>query len=165
MTDATRQDETDARNALRKLVDRQRFLMHTSIAADGSLESRPMTVQEWDGWQVRFIAQRGDDVVLQSDGSQVNLTAMDGGVYLSLSGTGSVSDSVAEKRELWDRINASYAGEPTDPENVILTVSVDTGAYWDAGNLVTRLVGLAKAAVTGDPPEGEHGDVDLRGGL
>ncbi len=153
---------TEHAEELRKLVAGQRFAMLTTVADDGSLVSRPMTIQENDDWVFRFITQESNEVTAQAEGQQVNLSIMDGGTYLSFSGTGSVDRDLQAKRELWDRLTQAYAGEPEDPENVILDVTVRTGEYWDGGNPVMRVLGLAKAAVTGDPPaSGEHGAVDL----
>lgn len=140
---------------------KERFYMLASIAPDGSIESRPMTVQEVDGWRFRFIAQVDDDVITQSEGKQVNLSVMSGGTYISLAGEGSVSRDVQEKVELWGRLNEAYAGEPEDPENVILTVHVHAGSYWDAGSAVTRVLGLAKAALTGEAPSGSSGSAEV----
>ena len=68
-----------------------------------------MTIQEFDGWVVRFIAQDDNDVTRQSDGRQVNLAVMDGNTYVSLSGTGRVERGVAEKRSC-TLCTASIAG-------------------------------------------------------
>ena len=42
---------------------------------------------------------------------------------------------------------------------MILEVTVEGGEFWDSGNAVARVVGIAKAAVTGEATEGKHGDV------
>lgn len=147
---------------LRGLVEGRRFAMFTTVGADGVLVSRPMTIQEFDGWVVRFIAQDDNDVTRQSDGRQVNLAVMDGSTYVSLSGTGRVERGVAEKRALWDRLTEAYAGRPEDPDNIVLEVHVSSGEYWTGGNPLTRVLGLAKAAVTGERPDsGDHGAVQV----
>lgn len=155
-------DETiDPADALHSRLEGCRFVMLTTVDDHGVLEGRPMTVQALEGWTLRFIAQENNDVVTLSEGKSVGITVMDGGNYLALSGTGSVSRSVAEKQELWNRLNEAYAGDADDPDNVILDVTVDSGAYWDAGNPVARILGLAKAALTGEAPDGRHGEVEL----
>lgn len=151
----------DPSQQLRELVEGARFVMLTSTDEAGVLVSRPVTVQEVDGWTVKFIAQQSNDVVAQSSGREVNLSFTDGGSYVSLSGTGSVTADVQEKRDLWNRLNEAYAGEPDDPDNVILAVTAHRGEYWESGNIVSRVVGLAKAAATGEAPGGEHEVVDL----
>lgn len=148
--------------ALRKLVEGQRFVMMTTRAADGALVSRPMTVQEVDDWVFRFITQDDNAVTSESDGQQVNLAVMDGNTYVSVSGTGRVERDVAKKRELWDRLTEAYAGQPDDPANVILEITAESGEYWDGGNPVAHALSLAKAALTGERPGGgDHGTADL----
>lgn len=149
-------DQVKAAEELRSRVEGQRFVMlATSNGAE--ISNRPMTVQEFDGWTLRFITQASNEVVAEGDGKRVNVGIMDGGTFVSLTGTGSINRSVEDKRELWGRLNEAYAGEPEDPENVILDITVTEGEYWDGGNPVARLVGLATAALTGKAPEGDHG--------
>lgn len=150
-----------AKKALHERIEGQRFVMLTTATTEGTLTSRPMTVQELDGWTLRFIAQDSNAVVAESEGKPVSLSIMDGGNYVSLSGTGQVSRDLEKKRQLWSRLEEAYAGEPEDPDNVILDVVVDEGEYWDGGNPVARVVGLAKAALTGERPSGKHAAVDL----
>ena len=146
---------------LRDHLKGQWFVMLTSLAEDGRLVSRPMTVQELDGWTLRFIAQDDNDVVGQAEGKQVNMSFNSGGTYVSLSGTGAVSRDTTAKQELWNRLNEAYAGDADDPSNVILEVTADEGEYWDGGGPVARVLGLARAAVTREATGGEHEVVDL----
>lgn len=144
------------------LVKNQRFVMFTTRSADGALVSRPMTIAEREDDVFRFVTQDDNDVSTESEGQQVNLSIMDGSSYVSMSGTGRLERSVAKKQELWNRIQEAYAGDAEDPSNVILEVTVETAEYWDGGSQVATLLGLAKAAVTGERPDGgEHGTVQL----
>lgn len=144
------------------LVKNQRFVMFTTRSTEGKLVSRPMTIAERENDLFRFVTQDDNDVATQSDGQQVNLSIMDGSIYVSMSGTGRIARSVAKKQELWNRIQEAYAGDAEDPSNVILEVTVETAEYWDGVNQVAALLGLAKAAVTGERPnDGEHGTVQL----
>lgn len=144
---------------LGKLLKGQRFAMLTTAEAGGALVSAPMTIQEVEEPVVRFIMP-DDDIAQQADGKQVNLAVVDGNDYVSLSGTGRIERNVAKKQELWGRLTEAYGGDPEDPSNVILEVTVASGKYWDSGNPIATAFGLAKAAVTGDRPEsGETGHV------
>ena len=154
--------EHDHEKELRKLVEGQRFMLFTTLDESRALVSRPMTVQAVEDWVVRFIAQDDNAVTRQADGQQVNLGVMDGGTYISLSGVGRVERDVAKKRELWDRLTEAYAGDAEDPANIILEVVVSSGEYWQGGNLVGSIIGLARAVLTGRRPEnGEHGTAQL----
>lgn len=145
---------------LGKLVEGQRFAMLTTKAGD-KLVSRPMTIQETENGVLRFITQADNDVARESDGQQVNLAIVDGGTYISLSGVGHLENDVTKKQELWNRLNEAYAGEPEDPNNVILDIAVESGEYWDGGNPVAQVLNIAKTAITGKAPQGEHGTVEL----
>ncbi|SDB80563.1 General stress protein 26 [Raineyella antarctica] len=159
MTEQTEHDQTDQ---LRQLLEGQRFMMFTTQDDAQALVSRPMTVQEFEDWVFRFIAQDDDAVTRQADGRQVNLSVMDGTTYASLSGTGRVERDVSKKRELWDRLTEAYAGDPEDPANIIIEVTASAGEYWDGGNRVGNVIGLARAALTGKrPDQGEHGTARL----
>ncbi|MDO5533880.1 MAG: pyridoxamine 5'-phosphate oxidase family protein [Propionibacteriaceae bacterium] len=150
-------DEKQAK--LDDLIKDNATVMFTTIDPHGAIVSRPMTVQEVRGSVLTFVTQADNDVARDGDAKTVNLTLADGGTYVSLSGTGRVEHDLAKKRELWNRINEAFAGDPEDPNNVIFEVTVDGGEYWDSGNAVAQLVGIAKAAVTGEAPTGKHGDV------
>lgn len=146
---------------LAEILKGKRFVMYTTVADGGALVSRPMTIQEVEGDTVRFIAQDDNAVTKQSEGKQLNLAIMDGSTYVSLTGSGGVERDLQKKKELWDRLTEAYAGEPEDPNNIILEVTVTGGEYWEGGNPVVELFGLAKAAVTGKRPDsGEHGTVE-----
>lgn len=144
------------------LLKGQRFVMYTTRGEDGVLTSRPMTIAEREDAVFRFITQGDNAVATQSEGQQVNLSIMDGTTYISLAGSARIERDVAKKQELWNRIQEAYAGDAEDPKNVILEVTVDTAEYWDGGSQISNLLGLAKAAVTGNRPDlGEHGTVQL----
>lgn len=154
--------QQDHQKELRKLVEGQRFMMFTTVDEARLLVSRPMTVQEVEDWVFRFIAQDDNAVTRQADGQQVNLAVMDGNTYISLSGVGRVERDVTKKRELWDRLTEAYAGDAEDPANIILEVAVTSGEYWQGGNPVGTIIGLAKAVLTGKRPEdGTHGTAQL----
>ncbi len=73
---------------LAEVLKGTRFVMVTTVRADQTLASRPMTIQEVEGSVVRFITQADNDVTAESDGKQVNLSVTAGSTYISLSGTG-----------------------------------------------------------------------------
>ena len=70
-----------------------------------------------------------------------------GNTYVSLAGTGSVERDPAKKRELWSKLNEAFAGEVDDPNNVVLTVTIASGEYWDGGNSVAQAIRVALDAL------------------
>lgn len=151
----------DHEEKLEKLLKNERVVMFTTQDAQGRLKSRPMTIQEREDWVFRFIAQDDNDLVEEAEGKQVNLALVDGGTYVSLSGTCAVEHDLEKKRELWNRINEAYADDPEDPKNVVLEVTADSAEYWDGGSTLTQALKVAKAVITKEKPKGDHGTVDL----
>lgn len=154
---------TDERAMLEKLVEASRFAMLTTVDSRGHLVSRPMTVQEHDGDRFLFITQRANEVAVDSDGREVNLSIVGDSSWVSLAGTGSISDDVETKKRLWSVFNDAYTeGGPENPDNVVLTITMHDAEYWDSPGGVATLLGVAKARITGGkPPQGEHGTVAL----
>jgi len=155
---------SDQPETLADLVEGSRFAMFTTQDADGNLVSRPMTVQEvTDDDTLVFISQAGTDVSRQSDGKQVNLAIADDGKWVSIAGTGQVSDDRATKERLWNTANDAYTdGGPENPDNVVIRVQADSAEYWDTPGGVGVALGILKAKVTGAKPKGgDHGTVDF----
>lgn len=153
---------SDDSTKVRKLAEKARFGMLTTLDETGSMVSRPMTVQEIDDqFTLLFITQRGNDAAVQSDGKPVNLSFADGGAYVSIAGRGELRDDVEKKKELWNPANDAYTeGGPENPDNVILAVRADSAEYWDSPSAPVQAISMLAALVTGDKPAGgEHGTV------
>ena len=149
---------------LAELVGNARFAMFTTQATDGTLVSRPMTVQEvTDDDELLFISQASTDVSQQSDGRQVNLAIVEDTKWVSIAGTAEVSDDRATKERLWDSANDAYTdGGPENPDNVVIRVRAGSAEYWDTPGGVGIVLGVLKAKLTGDKPQmGDHGTVEL----
>lgn len=149
---------------LAELVGKARFAMFTTQAADGTLVSRPMTVQEvTDDDDLLFISQASTDVSQQSAGQQVNLAIVEDTTWVSIAGTAEVSDDRATKERLWDSANDAYTdGGPENPDNVVIRVHADSAEYWDTPGGVGIVLGVLKAKITGEKPQvGDHGTVEL----
>ena len=156
-------------NPVRKvaeLLDGERFAFLTTTAPDGTLTSRPMTLQdiEFDGglW---FFAERDSNPVQHIVSSpQVNVGAGSGGSWVSLTGRARVVDDRAKKRELWNSaVEAWFPDGPDDDSVVLLKVEADSAEYWDSpGGRRATVFSFAKAKLTGERIEGgENEKVEL----
>lgn len=155
---------TQQRDKVRELVTGMTFAMLTTIAEDGKLQSRPMTLQRVDDdFRLLFIAQRGDPVVQDSDNKEVNLAFSKGADFVSISGLGEIIEDLELKKELWTPANDAFAeGGPENPDNVVIAVLPVSGAYWDSPAGPMTLLSMAKALITRTKPEaGDHGAVEL----
>jgi general stress protein 26 len=159
---------------LAKLVEKIQFTMLTTVNKDdGSLRSRPMTLQEreFDGdfW---FFASKHMAAVedLRSD-SAVNLAFADPAHsrYVSVVGMGEVVDDKAKAAALWKpALKAWFPEGLDDPELTLIRVQVESADFWETpSSKVVQLAGFAKAMLTGKRAEGigEHGHVGAPGGL
>lgn len=148
----------DEQNKLVKIFQDAHICMFTTVADDGELESRPMAVQEteFDG-NFYFVTQSGTDVAQQvRANSNVNLSVAGKGEWASVQGEATVSQDVEKLKELWNEANDAWTeGGPENPDNVLITVEVDGGQYWDSPGAPAALVSMIKARFTGEEPE--HG--------
>lgn len=154
---------------LASLVKDIQFTMLTTVSQeDGSLRSRPMTLQEreFDGdfW---FFAGKHMAAVddLRAD-SSVNLAFADPAHsrYVSVSGMGEVLDDKEKARELWNpALKAWFPDGLEDPELVLIRVQVESADFWETpSSKAVQLAGFAKAILTGKRATGigTHGHVD-----
>ncbi|GEN79119.1 pyridoxamine 5'-phosphate oxidase family protein [Actinotalea fermentans] len=161
-------DHLSADEGTRKVADLvkgHRIAMLTSIAADGTLVSRPMALQEieFDG-DLWFFAERSSRKVANvAANAQVNVTVGSATTWVSLTGTAVVVDNPERKRELWNEaVKAWYPDGPDDDGLVLIKVVADSAEYWDTPGRLATLVSYAKARVTGQRYEGgENARVEM----
>lgn len=147
-----------------RLVSGERTCMFTTVDADGTIISRPMTVQERDGAAVWFMAFSDSPKLDQlAQDAHVNLVFADGDTWVSASGTGVTVDDDAKKTELWNRFTeAWFQCEPTDPKVALIRVDLTGGEYWEAPNKPMQIVGMAKTLIAGErPDDGDNAKLDL----
>ncbi|SFF24227.1 pyridoxamine 5'-phosphate oxidase family protein [Blastococcus tunisiensis] len=149
-----------------ELLKGERFGFLTTIRRDGTLTSRPMTLQEveFDG-DLWFFAERGSHPVEHVLASpQVNVGVGSGGSWVSLTGDAEVVEDAAKKRELWNgAVEAWFPQGPDDGSVVLIKVHADSAEYWDApGGRLSTAFSFVKAKVTGERIDaGENEKVDL----
>jgi general stress protein 26 len=157
---------TDESRKVAELLKGERFAFLTTRTPDGTLTSRPMTLQEveFDG-DLWFFAERDSNPVKHITLSpQVNVGVGSGGSWVSLTGRATVVDDLAKKRELWNSaVEAWFPDGPEDDSVVLLKVEGDSAEYWDTpGGRLATVFSFAKAKLTGERIEGgENEKVEL----
>jgi general stress protein 26 len=157
---------TDATRKVAELLRGERFGFLTTITPDGTLTSRPMTLQEveFDG-DLWFFAERGSHPVQHIQTSpQVNVGVGSGGSWVSLTGQAVVVQDAAKKRELWNSAVEAWFPQGPDADDVVLIkVEGSSAEYWDSpGGRLATVLSFAKAKITGERIEdGENEKVDL----
>ena len=149
---------TDETRKVAELISGQRFAMLTTTAPQGTLTSRPMTLQEveFDG-DLWFFAERDSRKVGHLEGHpEVNVTVGSGATWVSLTGRGTVVDDLAKKQELWNGgVEAWFPDGPDDADVVLVKVEGTSAEYWDTpGGRVATALSFAKAKITGQPYDG-----------
>jgi len=153
---------------LAELMKEFRFVMLTTAAADGSLHSRPMTMQErdFDGDLWFFTSADAPKVWEANREHQVNVSFSDPhrNTYISASGVAHLVRDKAKIEELWKPAYKLFFPKGlADPELALLKVSIQKAEYWDSpSSFVGRTFSFAKAMVTGRTSElGDHANVEL----
>ena len=162
---------TSAQQTLWDLIKDIRFGMLTHRHANGELHSHPLTTQNKsfdEGSKLYFFISRKSELAqrILQDGN-VNVSYADPGddSYVSVSGNGAIVDDMAKKEELFTTMaKAWFPAGVTDPDLALLVVTVGHAEYWDVtDSKMVQLAKMAKAAITGEPPQklGEHKDLHL----
>ena len=157
--------------AVKKLGDLMRgidFGMLTTRDDDGTLRSRPMSVQdvEFDGdlWyftkadsgKVHEIEINSQVCVSFAQPSQQN--------YVSVSGHAELVRDRAKIDEYWKPIYETYFPEgKDDPDLALIKVHVEQAEYWDSpSSPVAFVMGFLKSKLTGHEPNlGENERIEL----
>lgn len=156
----------EGRKTIAELVKSIRIAMMTTQAADGSMDSRPMAVQDkpFDG-TLWFLTRRSSDKVGELERDQhitLSFSEPSDSKYITLKGRGTASQDRAKIHELWNPMyKAWFPQGEDDPEITVLRVEVAEGFFWEASS--SKILMYAKylaAAVTGGAvPVGTAGHV------
>lgn len=153
---------------LAELIKDIDIAMLTTVEADGSLRSRPMSTQitDFDGTLWFFIEKESAKVHEIEHDSHVNLSYSDrpNQTYVSVSGRARICEDRSKVDELWSPVHKAWFPEgKDDPRLTLLAVEVDHAEYWDApSGLVVNVLGFAKAVATRERYEpGENEKIDF----
>lgn len=149
-----------------ELMDGMRTVMFTTVTSDGSMTSRPMTVQEVEpNGDLWFIGSQTSDMVneIRAD-DRVNVAFSSSDEFVSLAGHARITADMEKVRELWDRpTDAWFEDGPDDPDVALVHVDGRSAQYWDTPGQVATLVAMLKSSVTddGNPDIGGSEEVEL----
>lgn len=154
---------------LAEMIEDIDFAMLTTVAADGTLHSRPMSTQrvETDGDLWFFTRESAPKVGEIEQEQQVNVSYSkpEDQRYVSVSGRAVVVRDRAKIEELWNPVlKAWFPKGLDDPDIALLRVSAERAEYWDSpSSAVAHAVSFIKAVVTGTPANpGENEKLDLK---
>jgi general stress protein 26 len=139
---------------LAKLIKGIKMALLTSVAADGSLHSRPMATldRDFDGtlWFFTSAGGRTADEVEEHRQVNVSYAMPEKQHYVSVSGTASLVRDREKITELWNPLfKAWFPRGQEDPDLALLRVDVEQAEYWDAA--ASSLVPLVqRSGLTGE---------------
>ena len=153
------------------LIKDIKFGMLTHRHSDGQLHSTPLTTQnkaDDEGNALYFFIPRKSEIAacIAEDGT-VNVAYAHPGDdrYVSVSGQASIVEDQAKKDYLFTSFaKAWFPGGATDPNMALLQINIGHAEYWDVTeSKMVQLAKMAKAAITGTPPEkmGDHKEMNL----
>ncbi len=158
----------EAREKVASLVKGIHICMMNTAAKDGSIDSRPMALQNtpFDGtlWFLTHGSSGKVDEVEQDRHVTLTFSAPSDHKYVTLKGRASVSQDRSKIHELWNEMyKAWFPKGEDDPDISVLRVDVTDGDYWNSPS--SKVVFFAKyamaAATGGQTPVGESGHVTV----
>lgn len=146
-----------------------RFVLLTTSADDGSLESRPMTIQRVDEpGTILFFASMTSPLVqglLARPDVNVGVVDPDDDFYVSIAGRAVIAKDRALIKELWSPLaKAWFPGGVDDEDLVLIEVVASQAEYWNVHESeMVQFFKMAKAALTGAAPTdlGERGTMNI----
>ncbi len=150
-----------------ELIKDIRITMMTTVASDGSFDSRPMATQKTDTFDgtVWFLTRHESGKVHEiTEDAHVSLIYADpsNSKYVSAKGRARISQDRAKIHELWNPMYKAWFPEgEDDPQITVLRVDLTEAQYWEASSskLIFGIKYLAAAVTGGKVDVGESGKV------
>ena len=153
------------------LIEGIKFGMLTHRHTDGELHSAPLTTQNKAGDEGSklyfFISRKSELAHCLAANSSVNVSYSNPSDdrYVSVSGQATIIEDQTKKDYLFTPFaKAWFPGGATDPDMALVGVEIGHAEFWNVTeSKMTQLAKMAKAAITGEPPQkmGEHKELNL----
>lgn len=157
-----------AREKIATLVKGVHICMMTTLAEDGSIDARPMALQNkpFDGtmWFLTRSTSEKVDEVRKDKHITLTFAEPSDGKYVTLKGKAYASEDRSKIHELWNDVyKAWFPDGPDGPDIAVMRVEIGSGDYWDSNSsTLVRYAKIAIAAAThGSVPVGESGHLTV----
>jgi len=144
-----------------KLIEDMPIAMLTTLEADGTLASRPMSALEMDAQgALWFFTDVHSSKVEHLRAVNLSFVDRDQGAYVSLSGHGEIDTDRGRIQSLWSVLAKPWFPDGPDSSNLALLKFVpDSADYWDGpSSKMVRAFGLVASLIAGKPVAmGEQG--------
>lgn len=151
---------------LRELIKDIDFAMLTTVDADGSLRSRPMSTQEaeFDGdlWFLTSADTAKAYEIRQDSRVNVSYAQPDDQRYVSVSGTAALLNDRAKIDEFWTPAYKIFFPDGKDDPNLrLIKITVDKAEYWDSKGLIPTVIAFAQAMLGKESETGVNEKINL----
>lgn len=143
--------------------------MLTTAVEGGALHSRPMVTLQADAGRAQlwfFTSIDSPKIAEIYHDREVGLSyaSTTRQSYVSVAGRAGIVRDGVKANELWTPLaKVWFPYGVNDPHLALLRIEVDSAQYWDSpAGKVVQLLGLAKLALTGRPPEDTGENVKIR---
>lgn len=140
---------------MKSYIDQVKTAMMATNWEGDAIRSRPMATLEVEDDGTIYFFTKDDSAKVDEiqEERELNLAYVDEdkGIWLSVSGRGSISHNRSKINELWNPSQKAWFPEgKDDPELAILKVKPHSAEYWDATSSTVRfLFNMAEAIVKG----------------
>jgi general stress protein 26 len=158
----------DDTRKLSSLIKGIPFAMLTTVGQNGHLHTRPMATQarDFDGDLWFFTDGSAPKVSELYHNRELSVAYVDADShkYVAVSGTGEIVRDRSKIKELWSTtLNAWFPDGPGSENIALIRVDVQSAEYWVGQSAPVRLLGFAKAILTGERYQGgENEKLDLK---
>lgn len=160
--------DNDELRQLGALIASSETTMMTTLAADGSLVSRPLETLKLDarGELIFFTSASSAKVAQLTEDSEVNLAYADHDAkrFVSVRGRARMDRDRETIDELWNPIQKVFFPDgKDDPQLMVLRIKVRDAMYWEAasGSWMERAMDFAQALQSEEPSDlGTSGHLD-----
>ncbi len=144
-------------DTLRKLIADTQVAMFSTVATDGTVQSRPLQTLDFDADGVLwFVTDATSDKAQEIRVKpHVGLSYADrsDNSYVSISGPARLIQDQARLDALWSpAMSIFFPQGKDDPNLALIRVEIERAEYWNGpGTIVGKMFYLAAAAITGNP--------------
>ncbi len=158
----------EAQEKIGTLIKGIHICMMTTAAEDGSMDARPMALQDkpFDGtvWFLTRDSSQKVDEVKKDRHVTLSFSDPSNSKYVTLKGKASLSNDRAKIHDLFNPMyKAWFPKGEDDPDIAVMRVDVSEGDYWEASS--SKVLFYAKYAIAavsgGSVPVGESGHVTV----
>eukprot|EP01118_Nematostelium_gracile_P004870 TRINITY_DN157_c0_g2_i1.p1 TRINITY_DN157_c0_g2~~TRINITY_DN157_c0_g2_i1.p1 ORF type:complete len:165 (-),score=66.31 TRINITY_DN157_c0_g2_i1:69-563(-) len=125
-----------------KLFKNFSYGMFTTVATDGKIRSRPMSILQLDNQHnVWMITGKDTEKVTEINKEhRADLILQSSDKWMSISGKATLLEDTKKVDEIWnEHLQVYFPGGKTDPNIILIKLETEEAEYWDQGNIAKKI--------------------------